>query len=198
MDRRKEYFESWVDDWDKEFTTEDREILDFVLTSFSIKEGARIVDLGCGTGVMFDMLRRSVGKSGMVVGIDYCGKMIQKAHRNFPFENIFEIDADVENLPIADGSMDCAISLAAFAHFSNQRKVLEEAARVLKPGGEFHVIHLMGSKELEEYHQKVGGPISDDHLPSHDDMVGLFEHGGFEEVKITDHPGLYLASGKKK
>ena len=71
MESRKEYFESFADEWDKNFTAEDLEILAFFLESFNIKVGHRIVDLGCGTGVLFDNLRRKVGPSGMVVGIDF-------------------------------------------------------------------------------------------------------------------------------
>jgi demethylmenaquinone methyltransferase/2-methoxy-6-polyprenyl-1,4-benzoquinol methylase len=198
MDERKKYFESYADEWDKMFTAEDLEILSFLIDSFKISGGSKIVDLGCGTGIMFDMLRRKVGENGLVVGVDFCSPMVKKARKNFPFNNLFEVDADVENLPLRPDYFEYAISFAAFAHFNKQKKVMKEVARVLKRDGQFHIIHLMGSKELEEYHHKAGGPVANDHLPSNEDMMSLFEYGQFTDVKITDHPGLYLASASKR
>jgi demethylmenaquinone methyltransferase/2-methoxy-6-polyprenyl-1,4-benzoquinol methylase len=198
MDNRKKYFESYTDEWDKMFTSEDLEILSFLIDSFNIQTGTKVIDLGCGTGILFDMLRRKVGKDGMVVGVDFCPKMVRKARQNFPFETISEIDADVENLPLKECIFDCAISFAAFAHFTDFRKVMQEVARVLKSGGLFHIVHLMSSKELDDYHHKAGGPVANDQLPSDEDMMALFNHGNFTNAKITDHPGLYLASAAKK
>jgi ubiquinone/menaquinone biosynthesis C-methylase UbiE len=198
MDDRKEYYESYADEWDKMFTAEDLEILSFLIDSFNIKQGSKIVDLGCGTGVLFDLLRRKVGENGLIIGVDFCPKMTNKAKQNFPFETISEVDADVEYLPLKPGIFDSAISFAAFAHFTDPHKVMLEVSRVLKEGGSFHIIHLYSSRELEEYHHKTGGPVANDHLPNRKDMIALFEHGNFENIKITDHPGLYLASAFKK
>jgi ubiquinone/menaquinone biosynthesis C-methylase UbiE len=198
MDKRKEYFESYTDEWDKMFTAEDFEILSFLIDSFNIQKGTKIVDLGCGTGILFDLLRRKVGKDGMIIGVDFCSKMSSKAKQNFPFETISEVNAEVENLPLRTDSFDSAISFAAFAHFTDPRKVMVEVSRVLKDSGAFHIIHLFSSQELEDYHHETGGPIADDRLPSRDDMMALFDHGNFTNVKITDHPGLYLASAFKK
>jgi len=196
-EHRRKYFESCADDWDKSFTAEDYEILSFLIDSFDIPKKARIADLGCGTGIMFDMLRRKVGLNGMIVGIDFSSRMVMKARQNFPFDNVYEVDADVEDLPLQSDSFDFVISFASFAHFTNPQKVMEETSRILKQGGQFHIIHLLGSKELEKLHKKVGGPVADDHLPSNEDMMKLFDFGHFINVTIKDHPGLYLASGVK-
>ena len=194
---RKKYYEACADEWDKSFTAEDYEILAFLIDSFEIPKKAKIADLGCGTGIMFDMLRRKVGSDGMIVGVDFSGRMVKKARQNFPFDNVYEVDGDVEDLPLQSDSFDMVISFAAFAHFTNQEKVMEETSRILKQGGKFHIIHLMGSKQLQELHKQVGGPIAHDHLPTDTDMMKLFEFGHFLDVVIKDHPGLYLASATK-
>ncbi len=195
-DRRK-YFQSYVDEWDKMFTAEDLEIISFLIDSFDIQKGERIVDLGCGTGILFDFLRRKVGGEGMVVGVDFCADMIRRARKNFPFNNVYEVDADVEYLPLRSEYFDTAISFAAFAHFAHPNKVMDEVSRVLKKNGRFHIIHLMGSEELADYHHKSGGPVSDDQLPTAELMSEFFKLGHFTDVKITDHPGLYLATAIK-
>lgn len=197
MDKRHEYFESMAEEWDKTFTAEDIEILSFLIDSFNVKAGGKVVDLGCGTGVLFDMLRRKVGEEGIVIGVDYCTSMVKKAHLNFPFPNVNEIDADVRMLPLVDEGFDLAVCFAAFAHFADPKIIMKEVSRVLKGGSEFHIIHLLGSQELKKYHHEVGGPVADDHLPKLEDMDHLFGHANFINVRVSDHPGLYVASGTK-
>ncbi len=197
MDKRKQYFDSFADEWDKMFTAEDLEILEFLINSFDIRDGFSVADLGCGTGVQFDMLRRRVGPEGLIVGVDFSSRMLHKAKLNFPFSNIIAIDADVESLPLKGDHFDMAISFAAFAHFPHPKLVIQEASRILKKGASLHIIHLMSSKELERHHLRAGGPVAHDRVPSLDQMKELLESYGFTDIKITDHPGLYLANAIK-
>jgi SAM-dependent methyltransferase len=132
-----------------------------------------------------------------VVGVDSCPGMVQKARQNFPFENVYELDADVESLPLRKDTFDHAITFAAFAHFTYPDKVIREVARVLKKGGRFFIIHLLGSEELQKHHSEIGGPVAGDHLPPDKELIELFKEAGFMDIKITDHPGLYLASAAK-
>lgn len=198
MESRKQYFESFADEWDKNFTAEDLEILAFFLESFNIKIGNRIADLGCGTGVLFDNLRRKVGPSGLVVGIDFSRRMIHKAKLNFPFDNCMVIDADAENIPLKAGIFDMVISFAAFAHFSDKKKVIMEASRILKSGGSLIILHLLGSRELENHHHQAGEPVAMDLLPPREKMIQIFDEGQFVNASIIDQHGLYLASAIKK
>ncbi len=198
MNERRAYFESFADEWDKMFTAQDLEVLEFLVDSFAIKKGHRVVDLGCGTGVLFDLLRRKVGEKGMVVGVDFSTRMLHKAKMNFPFPNIIAIDGDVEDMPLRSDFFDIAISFAAFAHFSRQETVITEAARILKPGGSFNIIHLYSSKEIVEEHHRTGGPVAEDAVPDPKKLKKLFEDHDFKDIKVTDHPGLYLAVGIKK
>ncbi|SYZ74421.1 putative UbiE/COQ5 methyltransferase [Candidatus Zixiibacteriota bacterium] len=197
MDSRRDYFESFAEDWDKNFVAEDMEILSDIINSFNVKPGWKVLDLGCGTGVLFDLLRRTVGPKGLVLGIDFASRMLQKARRNFPFANCLVVDADAAQLPIRPESFDIAISFASFPHFADHPKVMDEIARVLKPGCGFHILHLLSSSELNSHHHNAGGPVAKDHLPPRDAMIRLFDHSHFLNVKITDRPGLYLASGIK-
>jgi len=198
MENRKDYFESFADDWDKNFTAEDLEILAFLIDTFHLKEGDRVVDLGCGTGVLFDILRRRIGASGKVVGVDFSARMAHKALKNFPFDNCFAIDADVEQLPLPGGYFDLAISFASFAHFTRPELVIAEVGRVLSPGASFHIIHLLGSKELAEHHHHAGGPVARDVLPPKEKMLEMFLLGGFRDFRLIDQPGLYHVLGLKK
>lgn len=193
-DKHQEFFDKLAAEWDLMFTAEDLERLSHVVDKLDIVEGMDILDLGCGTGILFDMLRRRVGPTGMVTGVDFSIRMAQQAHRNFPFDNVTVVDADAISLPFADSTYDMAVSFSAFAHFSDKKRALSELDRVLKPGARFYIFHLQSSKELAEIHGRIGGVVRDDKLPTEAELRNMFTASNFEQVKIEDHPGLYLAS----
>jgi len=87
MDKKQEYFDHFGEDWDKDLTAEDLERLQHLIDNVNVHSGEYVCDLGCGTGVMFDMLRRRVGEKGYIIGVDFAPRVAHKAHDNFPFHN---------------------------------------------------------------------------------------------------------------
>ncbi len=195
-DPHQEFFDQLAAEWDLMFTAEDLERLSHVVEQLGVKQGMDILDLGCGTGILFDMLRREVGEKGSVTGVDFSIEMAQKAHRNFPFKNVNVVDADAINLPFGDDSFDMAISFAAFPHFSDQQRAIDETHRVLKPGAMFYIIHLESSKEIAEVHHRIGGVVEHDTIPPEEKMRHMLNNSKFQEVSVEDQPGFYLAKGK--
>jgi demethylmenaquinone methyltransferase/2-methoxy-6-polyprenyl-1,4-benzoquinol methylase len=197
-DKHQKFFDELAAEWDLRFTSEDLERLSNLVDHLEISEGMEILDLGCGTGILFDLLRRRVGPDGSITGVDFSFQMARRAHRNFPFENVNVVDADVTRLPFRDDAFDMAISFASFDAFSDQTRVLKELHRVLKGGSMFCIIHLESSKELKDEHKREGGVVAEDRLPSAEQMQSMFADTDFEALRIEDHPGLYLACAINK
>jgi ubiquinone/menaquinone biosynthesis C-methylase UbiE len=193
-DPHQEFFDSLAAEWDLRFTAEDLERLSNLVGSLEVHQGMDILDLGCGTGVLFDMLRRKVGPDGSVTGVDFSREMARVAHRNFPFDNVNVVEADVCNLPFHDSVFDMAVSFAAFPHFADKQLALKEIGRVLKPGAMLYIIHLQSSKDIEQVHRRIGAPVAGDTLPTQEELRRMFAASCFTDVNIEDHPGLYLAS----
>jgi len=193
-DKHQEFFDALAVEWDLMFTAEDFERLQHIVEGLGIKPGMDILDLGCGTGILFDMLRRIVGGDGSVTGVDFSFKMAQRAHRNFPFANVNVVDTDAIDLPFADSSFDMAVAFSAFPHFSNQRRAVDEVHRVVKDGAACYVIHLESSREINKVHQRIGGAVEHDEIPPEGTLREMFNSNKFADVKIIDHPGLFLLS----
>ena len=193
-DKHQEFFDKLAEEWDYTFTAEDLDRLRHLVGKIGVKEGMDILDLGCGTGILFDMLRRAVGDNGSVTGVDFSHEMAQRAHRNFPFPNVNVVDADAVALPFVESSFDMIVAFASFPHFSNQQRALDEAHRVLKPNCKIYIIQLESTKEMVEIHHRVGGAVTDDDIPSEDELRKMLHDSHFVDAQIDDHPGLYLAT----
>jgi demethylmenaquinone methyltransferase / 2-methoxy-6-polyprenyl-1,4-benzoquinol methylase len=100
--------------------------------------GDRVLDVATGTGDLAVELRRRVGPTGEVVGLDFAESMLEVARRKAP-----EIRFDQGNaleLPYADGEFAAATVGFGARNFSDLRRGLAELARVVRPGG--HVVVL--------------------------------------------------------
>jgi len=193
-DPHQDFFDLLAAEWDLMFTAEDMERLSHIVDQLDVHPGQDVVDLGCGTGILFDMMRRKVGSKGSVTGVDFSLQMVLKAHRNFPFSNVTVVDADVVALPFSDNSFDLGVAFSAFPHFSDKQQAVDEVHRVLKSGAKFYIIHLTSSKELSDMHHQIGGVVANDEIPPEDRLVQIFHNSKFTGVTIDDHPGLYLAT----
>ncbi|HEY6024229.1 MAG TPA: class I SAM-dependent methyltransferase [Pseudolabrys sp.] len=94
--------------------------------------GARVADLGCGSGVFTELLRRRGYQS---VGLDISPKLVAVGRRKYPGLEL--IEGDAENLPFESDSLDGVLLSGLVHHFPDPRRLASEVRRVLKPGGRF-------------------------------------------------------------
>ena len=194
QDPHQEFFDLLASEWDLMFTTEDLERLSHIVDKLEADHGMNVIDLGCGTGILFDMIRRKVGPQGSVTGVDFSLRMVLKAHRNFPFSNVNCIDGDVAALPFRTDYFDLGVAFSAFPYFSNKQQAVDEVHRVLKENSKFYIIHLQSSKELSAIHHRIGGVVANDELPPADRLIEILHNSKFTDIVIDDEPGHYLAT----
>jgi len=150
-------------------------------------------DLGCGTGVTAAMLAPHVAK---VIGVDASEEMLNAA-RLRSTKNVELRRGALESLPIDSSSLDAATLMLVLHHLPSPALALNEAARVLKPGGTLLIVD-MAPHEHEEYRQQMG------HVWlgfADEQMRKLLEGAGFGGIKTwplptsTDvkGPGLFAA-----
>ncbi len=120
------------DDYDV-FTPEaNARLIDAFARLTGLPGGARVADLGCGSGAFTQLLRRA-GYTG--VGVDISPKLIAVGQAKYPGLELLEGDA--EKLPFPDASFDGVLLSGLVHHFPDPRKLAAETARILKPGGRF-------------------------------------------------------------
>lgn len=103
----------------------------------NVREGSRVLEVGCGLGFDAISLARIVGKSGRVVAVDCSRTMLQEARTRAESLGLcidFQL-ADAGHLETADDTFDCARVDRTLQHIPEPKKVLREMARVTKSGG---------------------------------------------------------------
>ena len=157
----------------------------------SIRPGETVVDLGSGGGLDVFLASPLVGPGGKAIGIDMTQAMIDRACANAlsgGYKNVEFHLATIDQLPLADESVDCVISNCVINLVPDKPVVFREIARVLKPGGRLAISDIALKAELPSevatsmaaYVGCIGGA-----LLIEDYRDGLLA-AGFEYVEIVD------------
>jgi arsenite methyltransferase len=168
----------------------------------SLKEGEIILDLGSGAGFDCFLAASKVGDKGRVIGVDMTPEMLQKARDNARKGNYANVEfrlGEIENLPVADNSVDAVISNCVINLSPDKKRVFSEAFRALKPGGRLMISDIVLLKELpdlvknsiEAYIGCVSGAMLKD------EYMGALKEAGFLDVKIieeTSFPMEFIAN----
>jgi arsenite methyltransferase len=159
-----------------------------------LKPGERVLDLGSGGGFDAFLAARQVGDSGQVIGVDMTPEMIAKARVNAGkggYRNVEFRLGEIENLPVADESVDVIISNCVINLSPDKPRVFSEAYRVLRQGGRLAVSDIVAFAELpEEARQDMKlhtGCFAGASMIS--ELENLLRTTGFEQIRVVPIDG---------
>jgi SAM-dependent methyltransferase len=170
-----------------------------VADAAGIRRGNKVLDVGCGTGVLAREALRRVGQEGQVVGLDLNEGMLAVAARSEP--KIEWRRGDAASLPFGDVSFDVVVSQFALMYFPDRAASLREMWRALGPGGRLAVAawapieHARGYQILVEIAARQCGPEAADVLAAPFvlgdpvELAKLFVNSGISGANVTLHEG---------
>ena len=154
-----------------------------------LSEGEVVLDLGSGGGIDVILSARRVGKTGKAYGLDMTDEMLELARKNAAEAGVTNVEflrGQIESIPLPTNSVDVIISNCVINLSGDKRKVLEEAFRVLKPGGRFAVSDVVVRGEvpaevrrsMELWIGCVAGALEEQ------EFLSLLREVGFEKPSI--------------
>jgi ArsR family transcriptional regulator len=187
--KSQEFFESAAGQWDRL-----RQELFGRASHFRALPGLldarwQVGDLGCGTGEVAATLAPFVAR---VVAVDRSTDMLKAAQRRLrEHANVEVRRGELQALPIADAELDAATLMLVLHHAPDPAAVLDEAVRVLRPGGRLLILDML-PHDREEYRHQMG------HVWlgfSEDQLRRLLAAAGFSEVRVVPLPADTEAKG---
>ena len=183
------FFDRLAPQWDADMIRSDA-IIDTILDNAGVTAGKSVLDVACGTGVLFpDYLKRQVSD---VTAIDISPEMARIAQEKFPQVKV--LCGDVETA-VFDRKFDCVMVYNAFPHFPDPESLIRVLSDLLNPGGTLTVAHGMSRAQIDHRHNGAASKVSVG-LMHEDDLAAIFQTHLQVTVKISnDH--MYQVTGTK-
>ena len=187
------FFDRCAPSWDAEMIKSDVKI-GKILDNVEVGVGLDVLDVACGTGVMFDYyLERGVAS---VTGIDISPEMAKIAGEKYAKEpKIQVICGDVEEYAF-DRKFDRIVVYNAFPHFPYPKRLIKTLAGLLKDDGRLTVAHGMSREAIDGHHSGAASKVSNG-LMSAESLKRIFDAHFDVEVVISNRH-MYQVSGVKR
>lgn len=199
--KSRDFFDSLAHKWDAAVAdgrAQAEKAIARAVNALALRDGATVLDVGCGTGRAVPYIVDALGDTGRIIGTDFAYQMLVEANTKRLAPHLVYVQADAQQFPVRSASVDAIMCFAAFAHFSRKRAFLEEAYRVLRSGSKMAICHPMSSRELNEFHKKVGKAVGDHMLPNPAHVAAMARKIGFGVEEAIDEAGFNLVVLRKR
>lgn len=167
------------------------------IDAISLPEGAHVIDIACGTGIITKVVAERLGGVGRIVGTDINAAMLEVAEKTMPATDhqIEWFACDVTELPFEDGGFDIAFCQQGLQFFPDKPKALAKIRRVLKPDGKLYLacwrtVSPFFQKVSDSLKQRINDEVAKQALGPYafrdsDQITALLEEAGFNVSDVS-------------
>ena len=174
-----------------------------------LHEGETVLDLGSGAGADVLISARRVAPTGKAIGLDMTDEMLALARANASragLHNAEFVKGYIEEIPLADDSVDVVISNCVINLAADKRRVLSEAARVLRAGGRFAVSDVIADSDMDDATRAdmqqwtgcVAGALTREEYEGALTAAGLVDVEIRETHRVHEHAGAAIIRATKR
>ena len=188
-----EFFNHYAPHWDAD-QVDKTAVIGKIFDNAHISAGQDVLDVACGTGVLFSYyLERSVGS---VTGIDISPEMVKIAQQKFADQPTIKVlCGDAEETQF-DRKFDTVMVYNAFPHFPDPKRLIAALANLLKDGGRLTIAHGASREVIDAHHSGAASKVSNG-LMCAEDLKALFEPL-FDVDVVIPNDEMYQVSGIRK
>lgn len=173
-----------------------------------LHEGETVLDLGSGAGADVLISARRVGPAGRAIGLDMTDEMLVLARENAAragASNVEFVKGHIEEIPLADGTVDVVISNCVINLSGDKPAVLREAARVLRPGGRLAVSDVIADPDMDDATRRdmqqwtgcIAGALTREEFTQALAAAGLVEIEIRETHRVHEHAAAAIVRASK-
>jgi arsenite methyltransferase len=173
-----------------------------------LNEGETVLDLGSGGGADVLLSARRVGPSGKVYGLDMTDEMLDRARQNGEqagAANVEWLRGYIEDVPLADASVDVVISNCVINLSADKPQVIRESFRVLRPGGRFAVTDVIADPDMADQTRRdiaqwtgcIAGALTREDFESALKAAGFTDVEVRETHRVHEHAGSAIIRARK-
>lgn len=195
-DPRIEFFDRHAATWDSDGPSPHELIarLEKLDDCLELRPSQDLLEVGCGTGALTGWLVERV-RPGRVTAVDFAPAMLERARQR-------GADADFVCLDVCNGDLgtarfDVIFCLHSFPHFRDQPAALAGFCRALRVGGRLIILHLDGWRNVNAFHDQVGGAVAGDHLPGPAQLTAMLRNAGLALHRLIDQPDLFCVVARR-
>ena len=180
-----------------------KELYAFTAQALPAKEGCKLLDLGCGTGLELEFYF-PLCPTAQVTGIDLSQGMLSRLGEKFPEKDLTLLQGSYFDVPLGENCFDAAVSVESLHHFTKEEKIplYAKVRAALKEGGYFLLTDYFSLSEEEERRRretllalKKAQGLGDDQFYHYDTPLTVgheaeaLEGAGFSRVEIVNQWG---------
>lgn len=183
------FFDRLAPEWDANMVTNDT-VINTILDNAGIKRGNDVLDVACGTGVLFPYyMSRDVSS---LTAVDISPKMIEIAKEKYKDTGIEIICTDVEAYDF-EKKFDSIVVYNAFPHFRDADALISVLSKKLKPDGMLTIAHGMSRDKINSHHKGTASMVSNG-LMEVNELAAIFRKYLTVSTVISDDT-MYQVAG---
>lgn len=195
---RRRVFDRMAANWDALPIPPDmRGKLERIAASGHVRVGDRVLDVGCGTGHLTQVLLEH--HPARVIALDFSWHMLQRLRGNIAHAALSPLQAEALALPLAAESIQAVFCHGVFPHLSDFDLALDAFWRILTPDCRLVISHVIGREQVNAIHAgHAEAVLRKDQLPPAAELAENLKARGWRVVELADEQDFYLVVAEKK